>query len=76
MSADGVGTPGTGSDSGSERYQVPPPRSPDDGEAWYAPEILAQRTVHPGVVTTLNEGEGELRDGPDVYCHSGSRSSR
>ena len=44
----------------SDRYPVPPPRPPDDGEAWYAPEILAQETVHPGVVTTVREHEGRL----------------
>ena len=57
MSVDGVGAPGTESDG----YTVPPPRPPDDGEAWYAPEILAQRTVHQGVVTTVRERDGELR---------------
>jgi type IV secretory pathway ATPase VirB11/archaellum biosynthesis ATPase len=56
-----VGAPGTGSDDDSDRYRVPPPRPPDDGEAWYAPEILAQRTVHPGVVTTVREREGRFR---------------
>ena len=59
MAVDGVGAPGTRSDS--HRYRVPPPRPPDDGEAWYAPGILAQRTVHPGVVTTVREHAGELR---------------
>ncbi|MEF8802282.1 MAG: hypothetical protein V5A56_14830 [Halolamina sp.] len=58
MSTDGVGAPGTA--SASDRYRVPP-RPPDDGEAWYAPGILAQRTVHPGVVTTVRDHGGELR---------------
>jgi type IV secretory pathway ATPase VirB11/archaellum biosynthesis ATPase len=57
VSVDGVGAPGTGSDG----YTVPAPRPPDDGEAWYAPGILAQRTVHQGVVTTVREHDGELR---------------
>ena len=59
MTVDGVGAPGTESDG--EQYRVPPPRPPDDGRTWYAPEILAQRTVHPGVVTTVRECDGELR---------------
>ncbi|MEF8824928.1 MAG: hypothetical protein V5A27_01070 [Halapricum sp.] len=42
------------------------PRPPDDCEAWYALDILAQRTVHPGVVTTVREREG-------VFVVSGSR---
>ncbi|PSQ11794.1 secretion system protein [Halobacteriales archaeon QS_5_70_15] len=54
-----MGAPGTESDG--EQYRVPPPRPPDDGRTWYAPEILAQRTVHPGVVTTVRECDGELR---------------
>jgi hypothetical protein len=59
VTVDGVGAPGTESDG--EQYRVPPPRPPDDGRTWYAPEILAQRTVHPGVVTTVRERDGELR---------------
>jgi len=59
VTVDGVGAPGTATDSG--RYGVPPPRPPDDGEAWYAPGILDQRTVHPGVVTTVRERAGRLR---------------
>lgn len=57
-----MGAPGT-AESGSDRgdYRVPPPRPPDDGRAWYAPEILDQRTVHPGVVTTVRERAGRLR---------------
>lgn len=42
------------------------PRPLDDGEPWYALDILAQRTVHPGVVTTVCEREG-------VFVVSGSR---
>jgi len=59
VSIDGVGAPG--SESGSDRYPVPAPRPPDDGEAWYAPGIVAQRTVHPDVVTTVRQRDGALR---------------
>ncbi len=34
---------------------VPPPRPPDDSEAWYAPDVRAQYEVHPGVVATIRE---------------------
>lgn len=39
--------------------RVPPPKPPDDPDAWYAPDVRAQYEVHPGVVATITEtGEG------------------
>ncbi len=35
--------------------EVPPPKPPDDPEAWYAPEVRAQYELHPGVVATITE---------------------
>ena len=69
MSVDGVGAPGTTDSNG---YSVPPPRPPDDGEAWYAPEVLAQRSVHPGVVATVRERDGRLRYGVREPALSGA----
>ncbi|MFB6281992.1 MAG: type II/IV secretion system ATPase subunit [Haloferacaceae archaeon] len=37
--------------------RVPPPRPPDDPGAWYAPDVIAQYAVHPGVVVTIRETE-------------------
>ncbi len=37
--------------------EAPPP--PDDPAAWYAPGVCAQYEVHPGVVVTIREGDGE-----------------
>lgn len=74
MTADGVGAPGTAADS--DRYGVPPPRPPDDGEAWYAPGTLDQRTVHPGVVTTVRERAGRLRYETRTPELSGTASGR
>lgn len=34
---------------------VPSPEPPAEG--WYAPRVLAQREVHPGVVTTVRDGK-------------------
>jgi type IV secretory pathway ATPase VirB11/archaellum biosynthesis ATPase len=34
---------------------VPAPLPPDDPEAWYAPAVVDQREIHPGVVVTLAE---------------------
>jgi type IV secretory pathway ATPase VirB11/archaellum biosynthesis ATPase len=34
---------------------VPPPATPETPEAWYAPDVRAQREVFPGVVVTLRE---------------------
>jgi type IV secretory pathway ATPase VirB11/archaellum biosynthesis ATPase len=34
---------------------VAPPLPPDDPEAWYAPDVVDQREVHPGAVVTLAE---------------------
>ena len=45
---------------------VPAPVPPDDGDAWYAPDVCAQDEIHPGVVATIRETrEGfayEVRD--------------
>jgi type IV secretory pathway ATPase VirB11/archaellum biosynthesis ATPase len=38
---------------------VPAPVPPDEADAWYAPDTVAQREVHPGVVVTVRrEGDG------------------
>jgi type IV secretory pathway ATPase VirB11/archaellum biosynthesis ATPase len=34
---------------------VPAPVPPDDAAAWYAPDVRAQREVHPGVVVTVRD---------------------
>ncbi|PSP82312.1 secretion system protein [Halobacteriales archaeon QS_1_68_17] len=34
---------------------VPPPVPPDDPDAWYAPDVRAQRELHPRVVATVTE---------------------
>jgi type IV secretory pathway ATPase VirB11/archaellum biosynthesis ATPase len=34
---------------------VPTPRPPDDPDAWYAPDVVAQYEVSPGVVATVRE---------------------
>lgn len=34
---------------------VPPPLPPDDPEAWYAPDVVDQREIAPGVVATIAE---------------------
>jgi type IV secretory pathway ATPase VirB11/archaellum biosynthesis ATPase len=41
--------------SGTDPTTVPAPAPPDDPDAWYAPEVRAQREVHPGVVATVRE---------------------
>lgn len=51
---------------GSERSDA---AAPDDGEPWYALDILAQCAVHPEVVTTVREREL-------VYVVYGAESSR
>jgi type IV secretory pathway ATPase VirB11/archaellum biosynthesis ATPase len=42
------------------RYDhVPAPEPPDSPDAWYAPDVRSQATVHPGVVATVREtGDG------------------
>ncbi|WP_434803500.1 type II/IV secretion system ATPase subunit [Natranaeroarchaeum aerophilus] len=40
---------------------VPPPLSPDDSEAWYAPNVREQYEIHPGVVATIREHNNEFR---------------
>ncbi|WP_368409585.1 type II/IV secretion system ATPase subunit [Halovenus salina] len=39
---------------------VAPPLPPDDPEAWYATGVQAQDEIHPGVVVTLCERDGEF----------------
>ncbi|MFB6303732.1 MAG: type II/IV secretion system ATPase subunit [Haloferacaceae archaeon] len=55
-------------DDGDPEGAVPPPRPPDDPEAWYAPAVRDQYEVHPGVVVTVRErGQGfayEVREPP------------
>ncbi len=36
---------------------VPPPVAPGKPEAWYAPEVVAQYTIRPGVVATIRRSE-------------------
>ena len=38
---------------------VPAPVPPDDPEAWYAPDVVAQYEVSPGVVATVSETAGD-----------------
>jgi len=37
---------------------VPAPVPPEDADAWYAPDVRAQRETHPGVVATVREEDG------------------
>lgn len=39
----------------SQDVQVPPPKPPDDPEAWYAESVRTQEELHPGVVATIVE---------------------
>lgn len=39
-----------GGASGAGDGPVPAPRPPDDAAAWYAPDVVAQYEVSPGVV--------------------------
>jgi len=39
---------------------VPAPIPPDDSNAWYAPDVRSQYEVHPGVVVTVTERNGEF----------------
>ncbi|GGL63463.1 type II/IV secretion system ATPase subunit [Halocalculus aciditolerans] len=41
--------------SSSLPASAPPPTPPDDPEAWYAPAVVDQHAVHPGVVATIAE---------------------
>jgi len=41
--------------------EVPPPVAPDHPDAWYAPGVVDQREVYPGVVTTVRRGESGFR---------------
>jgi len=43
-----------------DRPTVPPPVPPDDSEAWYAPQVRAQREVHPGVVEPIETRQRPL----------------
>ncbi|MFB6137037.1 MAG: type II/IV secretion system ATPase subunit [Halobacteriaceae archaeon] len=50
------GGAGGGADAGGDAPAppaVPAPVPPDDPDAWYAPDVRAQRTVAPGVVATV-----------------------
>jgi hypothetical protein len=40
---------------------VPAPVPPDDGAAWYAPNVRAQYEIHPGIVATISEDVDRLR---------------
>jgi type IV secretory pathway ATPase VirB11/archaellum biosynthesis ATPase len=42
---------------------VPAPVAPGAADAWYAPDVLVQREVYPGVVTTVRREE----DGNDAF---------
>jgi type IV secretory pathway ATPase VirB11/archaellum biosynthesis ATPase len=55
-----MGTVGQDSGAESAPRTVPPPVPPDDAGAWYAPDVRAQREVHPGVVATVRETDGEF----------------
>ncbi|SFR36439.1 type II/IV secretion system ATPase subunit [Halogeometricum limi] len=46
-------TPGAGKSTA-----VPPPLPPDDGDAWYAPDVRAQYEIVPGVVATVRDDDG------------------
>jgi len=41
-------------------HSVPSPVPPDDPDAWYAPDVRSQYEVHPGVVVTVAERDGEF----------------
>ena len=41
--------------TGADEYGVPAPPTPDDPDAWYAPEVRAQYEVHPGVTVTVRD---------------------
>jgi len=42
----------------TDRHPVPAPIPPDDPDAWYAPDVVDQREVHPGVVVTIRDDAG------------------
>ena len=42
---------------------VPAPVPPDDPDAWYAPDVQRQYEVHPSVVVTVTERDGEFAYG-------------
>ncbi|QCJ47439.1 secretion system protein [Haloprofundus sp. MHR1] len=54
-SAVGTRVDASGAERGSPNTHVPPPLPPDDGDAWYAPDVRAQYEVYPGVVATVEE---------------------
>jgi len=47
-----------GGESRTDDGPVPTPRAPDDPDAWYAPDVVAQYEVSPGVVATIRD-DGE-----------------
>ena len=53
-----VGGDGARTDDGP----VPTPRAPDDPDAWYAPDVVAQYEVSPGVVATIRETDTDEFD--------------
>jgi type IV secretory pathway ATPase VirB11/archaellum biosynthesis ATPase len=55
-------TVGGGADRRDESGPVPAPVAPDDPDAWYAPDVVAQYEVSPGVVATIR------RDG-DAFAY-------
>jgi len=59
-------------DRGDGAGAVAPPLPPDDPEAWYAPRVVDQRAVYPGVVVTL----AETRDGFDYRVREPPLSAR
>jgi type IV secretory pathway ATPase VirB11/archaellum biosynthesis ATPase len=46
---------------------LPAPEPPDSPDAWYAPDVRTQYEVHPGVVVTVSERDGEFEY--DVRAH-------
>ncbi|MFC6836755.1 type II/IV secretion system ATPase subunit [Halomarina ordinaria] len=47
--------------SDTDRPTVAPPPAPADPDAWYAPTVLRQEAVHPGVVVTVERVEEGFR---------------
>ena len=46
-----------GRDSRTDDGPVPTPRAPGEADAWYAPDVVAQYEVSPGVVATIRDTE-------------------
>jgi type IV secretory pathway ATPase VirB11/archaellum biosynthesis ATPase len=60
--AGGAGGGRSDADRATDRYPVAAPVPPDDADAWYAPGVVDQREVHPGVVVTLRDAGGTTFD--------------